>query len=221
MSKNLSSPPVPPPAYVFIDEGGNLDFGPNGSKFFTLTSVIIPRPFPFESQFTELRFDLLHTADIEYFHATEDRQAVRDQVFAIIQQHLHSLRVDSLIIEKRKTHPSLQPDSRFYPHVLGEHLRHLISKLDPRSFSSIVIITDHIPINKKRQAIEKAVKETLASSLPSTVPYRVLHHDSKSCAGLQVADYINWAIFRLIDRNDHRSFDLIKAAIRTQRQMFD
>jgi hypothetical protein len=120
-------------------------------------------------------------------------------------------------VEKSKMPSSLWPDSRFYPHVLGEHLRHLVSQLDPQSFSSIVVITDRIPINRKRQAVEKAVKETLANALPASITYRVLHHDSKSCAGLQVADYINWAILRFIDRADPRSYDLIKAAIRSQR----
>lgn len=214
---NFTPSSPPPPAYVFIDEGGNLDFGPNGSRFFSLTSIMMPRPFPFEAQFTELRFDLLPTADIEYFHATNDRQAVRDQVFAIIQQHLHRLRVDALIVEKSKIHPSLWPDSRFYPHVLGEHLRHVVAQLDPRSFSSIVVITDRIPINRKRQAVEKAVKETLAAVLPASITYRVLHHDSKSCAGLQVADYVNWAILRFVDRDDPRSYELIKAAVRSHR----
>ncbi len=219
MTPPLATPPVPPPLYVFIDEGGNLDFGPSGSRFFSLTSIIIPRPFPFEPQFTELRFDLLHTADIEYFHATDDRQTVRDHVFAIIQQHLHRLRIDALVVEKCKVHPSLCPDARFYPHVLGEHLSHLISQLDPLSFSSIVVITDRIPINRKRQTIEKAVKETLSAALPSSIPYRVLHHDSKSCSALQVADYINWAILRFIDRNDSRSYDLIKAAVKSLRML--
>jgi hypothetical protein len=219
MTTTSLQPTAPPPLYVFIDEGGNLDFGPSGSRFFSLTSVIIPRPFPYEAQFTELRFDLLHTADIEYFHATEDRQAVRDRVFGIIQQHLHCLRVDTLLVEKSKVYPSLSPDSRFYPHVLGEHLRHLIAQLPPQSYSSIIIITDHIPINRKRQAVEKAVKETLAATLPATITYRVLHHDSKSCAGLQVADYINWAILRYADRADARSYDLIKAAIRSTRRL--
>jgi len=209
--------PTPPALYLFIDEGGNLDFSPTGSKYFTLTSVIIPRPFPFESAFTELRFDLLHTADIEYFHATEDRQAVRDQVFGIIQQHLAKLCIDTLIVEKAKVHPTLQPEARFYPAVLGDHLRHVIGQLIPAAYSSLVVITDRIPINKKRRNVEKSVKEVLATDLPGFVTYRILHHESKSCAGLQVADYINWAIFRRAERNDARSYELIRAAIRSEK----
>ena len=209
------SPPVPP-VYVFIDEGGNFDFGPSGSRYFTLTSVVVPRPFPFDAEFAELRFDLLAVADIEYFHATEDRQAVRDQVFSVIQRHLHRLRVDTLIVEKRRVNEGLRSDA-LYPHVLADHVRHLVSVLPPASFSSIFIITDRIPINRKRRATEKAVKETLASFLPSEVSYRILHHDSKSSASLQVADYMNWAILRHIDRDDPRSFDIIKSAIATLR----
>jgi hypothetical protein len=221
----MTAAPAPPPfpaqpLYFFIDEGGNLDFNPTGSRFFTLTSVTIPRPFPFESPFTELKFDLLPTADIEYFHATEDRQAVRNSVFAIIRRHLHLLHVDTLLVEKTKTPPSLRSDTRFYPETLGNLLRHIVSHLDPAALSTLVVMTDRIPVNKKRQSIEKAVKETLAATLPPAIPYRVLHHDSKSCAGLQVADYINWAIFRNAERGDPRSFDLIKAAIRSHRILY-
>lgn len=55
---------------------------------------------------------------------------------------------------------------------------------------------DRIPVNKKRKAIEKAIKMTLPQMLPDSLRFRILHHDSKSCCGLQVADYFNWAIYR-------------------------
>ena len=31
--------------YIFLDEGGNFDFSPKGTRFFTLTSVTKARPF--------------------------------------------------------------------------------------------------------------------------------------------------------------------------------
>jgi len=56
--------------------------------------------------------------------------------------------------------------------------------------------------------------------LPSEMRYRVLHHDSKSCAGLQIADYFNWAIYRAWDKGDRRSIELVLAGIRSQFEIF-
>jgi len=82
------------------------------------------------------------------------------------------------------------------------------------------VITDRIPVAKKRQAVEKAVKMTLTDMLPSGASYRLLHHDSKSNFDLQIADYCNWAIYRKWDRKDDRSYQRIKPAISSEFEIF-
>ena len=65
--------------YIFLDEGGNFDFSLNGTRYFTLTCVTSQRPFPWDATFPSLKYDLIEKGlDIEYFHAAEDRQIVRD-----------------------------------------------------------------------------------------------------------------------------------------------
>ena len=44
--------------YVFLDEGGNLDFSVNGTKYFTLTSIKKERPFYSFSDLTELNSNI-------------------------------------------------------------------------------------------------------------------------------------------------------------------
>ena len=216
VSQGLPAPP-PRPAYVFLDEGGNLDFSDSGTKYFTLTSVMMSRPFPIESALNELRFDILEANEqFDYFHAAEDRQATRDKVFAIIQSALSSFCVDSVIVDKRKTAPALRVDTRFYPEIMGYLLRYLIDNTDLSRASEVIAITDRVPIHRKREAIEKAVKMVLANMLPGSMPYRILHRDSKSFTGLQIADYFNWAIYRAWDRGDHRSLKLVQSAVRSQ-----
>ncbi len=34
------------PLYLFLDEGGNFDFSPAGTRYLTLTAVTATRPFP-------------------------------------------------------------------------------------------------------------------------------------------------------------------------------
>ena len=96
---------------------------------------------------------------LEYFHAAEDRQAVRNAVFAIIARHLEGVRIDSLIVEKRKTGPALQPVEHFYPRMLGCLLRHVLSGFNLADFQEVIVFTDRVPVNKHRKAVEKAVKD--------------------------------------------------------------
>jgi hypothetical protein len=56
--------------------------------------------------------------------------------------------------------------------------------------------------------------------LPRGVTYSVLHHDSKSNFGLQIADSLTWAVYRKWDRNDTRSYDLIRKFVRSEFDIF-
>jgi hypothetical protein len=219
----LSEKPSGPSAYryIFLDEGGNLDFSPSGTKYFTLTTVTTSRPFLLYGPLSDLRYDLIEFGlDLEYFHATEDRQPVRDKVFAELAKKLSDLRIDSLVVEKSKTGPALRALDKFYPTMLGYLLRYLFEGEAIKNCDEVVVITDSLPVSHKRQAIEKAVKITLQEMLPSGTPYRLLHHSSKACLYLQIADYVNWAIYRKWDLNDLRSYDLISKSVQSEFEIF-
>ena len=52
---------------------------------------------------TELKYDLVERGTaLEYFHASENAQAVRNRVFEIIERNLSAVRIDSIIVEKHK-----------------------------------------------------------------------------------------------------------------------
>lgn len=216
----MSSIPAASMLYVFLDESGDFNFSATGSRYFTITAVSATRPFPWESPLVDLHYDLIEGGlDIEYFHAAEDRQAVRNQVFPLICKHIAGLRLDSVVIEKRKTMPYLQRMEAFYGTMLGHLVRHVVGGLAMPG-STVVIVTDRIPNQGKRRAVEKAVKVTLASMLPPDVAYHVLHHESKSCMSLQVVDYCNWAIYRKWKDGALRSYRLIAPAIWSEIEVF-
>ena len=207
--------------YVFLDEAGDFNFSATGTKFFTFTTITKTRPFSWDTPLISLKYDLIEVGlDIEYFHAAEDRQAVRDQVFTIIGNNLENLRIDSLVIEKRKTGPVLQELEKFYPRMIGYLIRYVLEPRNLKDYEEVIVITDSIPVSRKREAIEKAVKQTLSRMLPNGTRYKILHHASKSCTGLQIADYCNWAIFRKWERGDLRSYELIRSGIRSEFDIF-
>jgi hypothetical protein len=203
--------------YIFLDEAGNLDFSKNGTKYFVLGGITKERPFDAYKELTELKYDLVERGmGLEYFHAAEDNQATRNQVFDIIEKNLADVAVDSIIVEKQKVAKALQSDEQFYPKVLGTLLQQILKHYPLAELAEVIVFTDSLPVLRKRGAVEKGVKLTLAAMLPASVRYRVLHHASKSNMDLQIADYCTWAIYRKWNSQDARSFQRINAAVRRE-----
>lgn len=204
-------------AYIFLDESGNLDFSSSGTRYFVLTSVSMERPFSMYDALDGYRYDCIESgASIEYFHCYNDRRTVRNAIFKMIADHLDGMRVDCLVVEKAGTSAAMREDTRFYPAALG----HLLSMVVPAETDSgraeeVIVIADTIPVNKRRRSVEKAVRTTLSRMLPR-VKYRVLHHQSRSHYGLQLADYCCWAAFRKLERGDGTWYDRIKPAVRNE-----
>ena len=210
-----------PCVYLFLDESGNLDFSNRGTRYFVLTSVSMARPFRAYGALDAYKYDCLeYGLENEHFHCAEDNRHVRGKVFDIIGGHLDAVSVDSLIVEKRKTTPALTGDGRFYPEMLGYLLKHVLSRQSNTEAEEVIVITDTIPLQKRRRAIEKAVKLTLARVLPQRLKYRVLHHDSRSHYGLQIADYCCWAVFRKYERGEMAYFDQIRPAVCSEFDIF-
>jgi len=213
------SPAPPRPLYVFVDESGNFDFSPSGTPYLVLTAVSCQRPFWWYPDAAVLRYDLLETAqapDVEYFHASEDRVPVRNAMFDLISSHAASIRVDSVVVEKRKAHPSVRGDRSFYPAHLTTLVRYVITGWGFHAvFPETLVFTDTIPHARKRKAIEGAVKATLKASLGGAA-FRLFHHASRAHIGLQVADYCCWGIYRKWARGEPTYYRRIQTAVRSE-----
>ena len=210
--------------YIFLDEGGDFDFSATGSAFFTLTSVSMRRPFQLHTALDTYKYDLLEfrnqpRIDLEYFHCAYDNRFIRQRVFEMLAAELPVNSVDTVVVEKRKTGPALRDPAHFYPRMLGYLLRYVVERC-PDDVDEVTVITDSIPINSKRKAVEKAIKLTLSDMLPDRTPYRVLHHASKAHHGLQIADYLNWAILRKWQTGETEHYDTIKHLVRSEFDIF-
>lgn len=178
------------------------------------------RPFSIREPWDDYRHELLEFGrDVEYFHCADDNRYLRDRLFGVLNEYSSQFSIDSLIVEKAKTEPELRVDNRFYPEMLGYLLRHVFEKHD--GYDEIIVITDTIPHNRKRKAVEKGVKHALKRMLPGGTPYRLLHQASRAHYGLQIAVYCNWAIYRHWDTGETAYYDLIKSAIHSEVEIFE
>jgi Protein of unknown function (DUF3800) len=208
-------------AYIFLDEAGNLDFSANGTRWFVLTSVSMRRPFTATGALDAYKHDCLeYGLNTEYFHCADDNNHVRGRVFDIITQSIGDFRIDSLVVEKPKTGPAMQADTRFYPEMLGYLLKYVVPKEIAAGATEVIVITDLIPVNKKRRAVEKGVQKALATMLPEGMRYRILHHSSRSHFGLQVADYCCWAVYRKWQSGEAAYHERIAGGMRSEFEIF-
>ena len=207
--------------YVFLDESGDFNFSEKGSKYFLLTSVTKERPFEAFKELHDLRYDLLESREDvgEFFHATEDRQSVRNRVFDVIRSKLDGISVDSVVIEKRKTGPALQALERFYPEMLGYLLRYVLRQYRLSEYQEVLVFLAALHTGKQKNAIKKAVKQTLSRMLPTRAKYRVIYHAAKSNFDIQITDYCTWVIHKSL-MGEVRPIGIIKPAIRSVYDIF-
>ena len=206
--------------YVFADEAGNFDFSDkNGaSQFFILTTVTADSP-DVGDDLLKLRRDLAWDgiALESSFHATEDAQAVRDQVFGVLVDH--DFRIDTTILEKRKTEPRLAGDEeRFYKIAWFLHFKYVAPRITSAS-TELLVIAAQIGTKKRRKTMRLAIEDVVDQF--TGCKWEVAFWPAKSDPCLQVADYCCWAIQRKYEQSDARSYNLIKDKIKSEFQPYD
>ena len=206
--------------YIFLDEGGNLDFSKTGTKYFSLSSITIKRPFKTNTQLDSYKYDLIeYGLDIDHFHCSEDNSHIKNKIFSIIA-NLDDARVDSIVIEKSKTMPHLQEVENFYPKMMGYLLKYALEKTHQENIKEFIIVTDSIPVKRKKEVIRKTIQKTLKETIRADIKYRIYHHKSGSHYNLQIADYCNWAIFKKWESSENLFYDKIKNLIRSEFEIF-
>lgn len=112
--------------FLFSDEAGDFEFEdkPNVSKNLIICTVLMPH-VTVARDLIRLRHELVKEGvEVnEYFHATTDKQQVRDRVFETILQHPFA--VQAQICEKAKAfHQVRQSRARFYKYPWFYLMKH-------------------------------------------------------------------------------------------------
>ncbi len=231
--------------FLFVDESGNFDFTPKGTKYFVLTCIATTDPVVQRDKFLSLKYELLGEGnEQEYFHATEDKQKVRDAVFSFIEE-IKDFEVHSVIAQKNKTNWSLyeeidfkvnkdkdgkglkftkkQVEEKIY-RQLGETLTKWVFKRyrdykDIGTIERVIIIFD-VLFNKTKQELVKKHLKTYFKQEFNKVPY-VYFYPAKSDINCQLADYCGWAVFIKWERDEKRPYEVIKDKLKSEFNIFE
>jgi hypothetical protein len=193
---------------IWGDEAGNLDWGLNGSKLFIVTTLIT-RSLSLGEELARLRRDLEQQGYElpDGFHATKDKQAVRDEVYKVLAAH--DIRVDSTILTKANAYGYIKKDlDRFYKLAWYLHHKFVLPRVVPDAAQPFIAIAT-LDVKKRRQLHAEALRDVVGQCLPGR-RVTCVHWASSSHPCLQAADYCSWAIQRWRESGDPRSYDLIR-----------
>lgn len=145
-----------------MDEAGNFDFSrrPGASRYFVVTSVTLD-DCGIGDELVALRRELAWDEVFVNgcFHATEDLQAVRDRVFALIGRH--EFTVDATVIEKAKALPHLAADKvRFYKTAIYQHLKYVIPDNTTRG-DEVMIVCASLGTKREQLAHVLGIEDVL------------------------------------------------------------
>ena len=207
--------------YIYADESGNFDFSLNAgaSRYFILATVLM-RDLSVENKLLELRRELAWEG-VELkngFHASTDKQNVRDRVFQILGGH--DFKVDATILEKRKAQPLIRPtDERFYKHAWFFHMRR-IAPWVASSAEQLMVVAASLGNRREQARYLSAIQDVMNQTVP-TSDQKVAMWPADSDPCLQVADYCSWAIQRKWERSDTRSYELIQDKVVMENDLFN
>ena len=202
--------------FIFIDESGNFDFSSKGTKYFILSAVSTLNPLGKE-RLEEIKYDLMKNGtNLEYFHATEDKQVVRNKVYSFIE-NLKDIEIDSVIAQKNKTNPSLyvsikkkkpKKGEKLYTLALQTLLQYIFRRYNNSAkVDRVVIVLSSIFDVNKRELIKKTIKIYLKQIFSN--PFYLYFHQNRSDKNTQIADYCCWAIYKKWTDGEIRPYSVV------------
>lgn len=189
------------PLFVFADESGNFDFSTAGTKHFVLAALITSDPVKSGNALQRIRYEFLSKGvNIPFFHASTDRQFVRDQVISRIASLRH-IEVHTIGFEKTVLDPEVQHPAALYVSAgisLGSTVKKAVREGD---HTSLVFVFDKALSNAQQNAFLSGIKPYLARI---SVPFHIVFHNVKYEPNGQIADYFAWARYISLERAEHR-----------------
>jgi hypothetical protein len=150
------------------------------------------------------------------FHATEDKQPVRNEVFKLLAAR--AIRADATYYTKRRVYSRIQADQDyFYKWAWFYHLSYVLPRIVPANVDPLMAIAT-LGHKKKRQLYGEALRDVVKQSLRRSAVGQLGRLTQPHCAYwsaashpcLQAADYYTWALGRRLEGGDRRSYDLIR-----------
>ncbi len=220
--------------YIFFDESGkpevysargvNLVGKGYATKYMVLAAVRTRDQLSLQRSITEFKLRLLNDSDLrkifssaytlDAFHAQTDYPEVRERFYNFINEL--DIKIDVLVVDKLKCYETLKRNpGRLYGVMAGQLLKNIAHQTQDTE----IIFSRKDSRLKLRQEMEVEVERIRLGYLQQhpginqsfTLSYR--HNPHYTHGGLQVADYIAYAVFQVYENNNEKWYQLVKGKI--------
>ena len=220
--------------WIFIDESGkpevysshgeNLVNKKKASRFLILAAVRSENQLEIQQQVTEFRLSLLKDTylskifssayALDAFHAQTDYPEVKKKFYEYILNL--PIKVDVLVIEKLLCYDSLkQNPGKMYGVMSGQLIKNLCHQFE----NTEIIFSRKDSKLKLRQELETEVERVrldylkIHPNLKPNLKLSYFHNPHYSHGGLQVADYISYAVFQVYERRNVKWYQIVKEKV--------
>ncbi|OGK16578.1 hypothetical protein A2774_03120 [Candidatus Roizmanbacteria bacterium RIFCSPHIGHO2_01_FULL_39_12c] len=220
--------------WIFVDESGkpevysargvNLVEANQASHYLVLAAVRASDQLKLQQEVTEFRLSLLKDKNLtkifssaytlDAFHAQTDYPEVKEKFY----QYILSLdiKIDVLVVEKLKTYDHLKTNpSKMYGVMSGQLLKNLCHQVE----NTEIIFSRKDSKLKLRRELSTEVERVRLDYLnnhPKLKPNLKLsyfHNPHYTHNGLQIADYIAYAVFQVYEYKNREWYEIVKKKI--------
>lgn len=220
--------------WIFVDESGkpevfsasgkNLVESKQASKYLVLSAVRTKNQLRLQQQVTDFKLRLLKdeslkkyfssSYSLDNFHASNDFSEIRRRFYNFIETL--SIKIDVMVVEKTKCYHDLQSDpGRLYGFMAGQLLKDICHKAK----GTEIVFSRKDSKLKLRKELEIEVERVRLNhmnrnkNLFNDFKLSYHHNPHYTHGGLQVADYVSFAVFHVFENNNHEWFDIISNKI--------
>jgi hypothetical protein len=221
-------------AYIFIDESGKPEVysakGRNlvkeglASKYLILAAVRSDDQLELQREITDFKSQLLRDAELtkifsssytlDSFHAQKDYPEVKKRFYEFITTL--DVKIDVLAVEKLKCYETLKRNpGRLYGIMAGQLLKNICHQ----SESTEVIFSRKDSKLKLRQELEVEVERVRLNYMENhqkingDFKLSYLHNPHYTHGGLQIADYVAYAVYQVFEKNNRELYKIIENKI--------
>ena len=205
--------------FLFVDESGNFDFSSKGSKNFVLAGIATLHPLKSASKISELRYELLTQGhNISHFHATEDLQEIRDAMFEVLTE-VKDLKCHVISGSKSLVPTNLRSDAEMHASFAKELIKFTRRSYSDWRFQRVVVVFDQSLTKARQKVFHKAIKrEMRKQQVPTYLYFQQLKFDFNG----QIADYVAWAKFKQLERDENRPWESLMESLQpTEQNIFE
>ena len=187
--------------FIYVDESGNFDFSSSGTKHFVMSLFVTSRPLESARRLNRLKYELLEKGiNLANFHASDDRQWVRDAVFSEIAK-LQDVSAHTYWILKNEEFSQSLSTVELYEIFGFEIAKAAGVEVRNRGSNSMIIVFDKALKHREEQAFLSTCKAIFSKM---NTPFNIYFHNVSKDFNGQIADYIAWSQYVALERREFR-----------------